>query len=277
MLSPCSSQAGAGGLSKIRDDQDEGDRSLPRLWPRHTRRSDSPAPADAEPLPVWDCHCHILPGLDDGPAGMDTALDMVRMASAHGTRAMIATPHAIQGLYGTRRPQVLRALAELRQRCADHGLTVELYPGQEVALTPDLAERLAAGEILTLADAGRALLVELPQSGVPPYWTQAFFRLALDGVTPIVAHAERTPLLGDPELAARMIEHGARLQINARVLRAGGRIRRTVREWLRRDWVACVGSDGHDLGRRPPVLDEAVRERLHVPAIRASLERPGVL
>lgn len=246
-------------------------------WIRGKGAPGTPGPVPGAPLHLWDCHCHVLPGLDDGPRDMQVAVEMVRMAAGHGTRALIATPHAIEGLYATRRTEVLVKLAELREACGEAGLTVDIHPGQEVALVPDLAERLAMGELLTLGDRGRSILVELPQAGVPPYWPQTFFHLGLNEVTPIIAHAERTPLVNNEALAERMVQQGARLQINASVLEGRGRVHQAVLRWVRSGWVACLGSDGHDLNRRPPVLDPAVAAFARVPGLQDLCERPRCL
>ena len=41
-----------------------------------------------------DLHCHVLPGVDDGPADWDGALEMMRMADRAGTTMLVATPHS---------------------------------------------------------------------------------------------------------------------------------------------------------------------------------------
>ena len=40
-----------------------------------------------------DLHCHVLPGLDDGPTSTFQALAMARIAVASGTTTLVATPH----------------------------------------------------------------------------------------------------------------------------------------------------------------------------------------
>ena len=222
-------------------------------WPR-LPFAQEPKAAPALATGTWDCHCHILPGMDDGPTSLDEAVAMVRMAEASGTRFLIATPHHIQGLYPTRGAEVLAALDDLQRQCAANDIEVHLLPGQELALSPDIPARLRTGELLTLGGAGRAVLVELPPLEPPPYWKHTFFELRLNGVTPIIAHAERTALVGNAELAAEMVAAGAALQINGSALHRKGPLRRTLDNWLRRGWVACLGSDAHDLRRRPPVL-----------------------
>ena len=41
-----------------------------------------------------DIHCHLLPGLDDGPDSLDEAIQMAEAAIAEGITHVIATPHA---------------------------------------------------------------------------------------------------------------------------------------------------------------------------------------
>ncbi len=40
-----------------------------------------------------DLHCHVLPGIDDGPKTIEGSLELARMAGAAGIRTIVATPH----------------------------------------------------------------------------------------------------------------------------------------------------------------------------------------
>jgi len=42
---------------------------------------------------VIDLHGHYLPGLDDGPADLATAVAMCRLAAAGGCDTVVVTPH----------------------------------------------------------------------------------------------------------------------------------------------------------------------------------------
>ena len=42
---------------------------------------------------IIDLHSHILPGMDDGAASMEDALEMARMAVDAGTEIIAATVH----------------------------------------------------------------------------------------------------------------------------------------------------------------------------------------
>jgi protein-tyrosine phosphatase len=42
---------------------------------------------------VIDLHCHVIPGLDDGPAAIADSLALCRAAAEAGTTTLVATPH----------------------------------------------------------------------------------------------------------------------------------------------------------------------------------------
>ena len=64
-----------GGLGKI----------LPRRSPRRDRVGFRAR--------VIDLHCHVLPGIDDGPPTIEDALLLASAAAAAGTRTLVATSH----------------------------------------------------------------------------------------------------------------------------------------------------------------------------------------
>ena len=41
-----------------------------------------------------DLHCHILPGLDDGPETIEESVEMAQAATAEGITHLVATPHS---------------------------------------------------------------------------------------------------------------------------------------------------------------------------------------
>ena len=40
-----------------------------------------------------DLHCHVVPGIDDGPATLEGSLDLAEAAEAAGITTLVATPH----------------------------------------------------------------------------------------------------------------------------------------------------------------------------------------
>ena len=66
-----------------------------------------------------------------------------------------------------------------------------LLPGAEVYFTGDVVERARAGDLMTIADGGRYLLLELPYQQIPMGVDDTIFQLKLLGITPLMAHPER--------------------------------------------------------------------------------------
>lgn len=209
-----------------------------------------------------DTHCHILPGLDDGARDMETALEMARIAYQDGIRAMIATPH-VDAATCLPNPETIRArTAELNEALAREGIAMTIHAGAEHALSGDLVEQVRAGELLTMADRGTHLLVELPFGGYPSFVSEVFFSLQLAGVTPVLAHPERAAAgRTDPALIRGLAGRGALVQLNLdSLLGRDGRIVLMVATSLVRDGLAhMVASDAHDTRARPPRLSPARR------------------
>lgn len=200
-----------------------------------------------------DIHHHCLPGIDDGPRDMDEAVDLCAMAAAESIETIVATPHVLRGRWRTASSEELRSrLEELRERTGDRP---HLLLGSEYFFGHDMVEVLADGNaILPLADS-RYILVEFAANSIPPLVEQPFYRLQLDGWTPVIAHPERnTALQARPELLLRLIEAGARTQVTTASLLGdfGATARRTAEFLLRSGMVHFLATDAHNPGRRPP-------------------------
>jgi protein-tyrosine phosphatase len=59
-------------------------------------------------VPLIDLYCHILPGMDDGPADIGESLDMARQAVLDGIHTVVATPHSRNGMYVNVRGDICR-------------------------------------------------------------------------------------------------------------------------------------------------------------------------
>lgn len=207
-----------------------------------------------------DLHCHILPGLDDGPRSFDESVAMARLAEADGVQAIIATPHC--NLDGScPPPDLIRDLTDqLNDRLAAEGLQLRVAPGAEVRATGNLVEAYEAGAIMTMADRGKYMLVELPASGHPLFAGELFFRLQLAGVTPIIAHAERFDYFRQsPEALENLARRGYPLQINVGSILGedGARIRKQALKLINEGLAGIIASDGHNTSDRKPLLSVA--------------------
>jgi protein-tyrosine phosphatase len=221
--------------------------------PRHADSSETALRrARDHAMSVIDLHCHLLPGIDDGPRSMDGALALARAQVAAGVSTVAATPHVSWDM-PTDAAAIDVGLADLRAALADEGIPLEVVRGAEIDVHQ--AEELNDEELSALAlGGGRWLLLEAPlRPGV------ALERAALDlldrGHRVLLAHPERSPLLQrDPALLRRLARAGALTQVTAGSLlgRFGRTVQRFTDELLELGLVHTIASDAHDAIRRPP-------------------------
>src|SRR6476661_131186 len=112
-------------------------------------------------VPLIDTHCHLLPGLDDGPSSWDESLEMCRLAWKEGVRGIAATVHQNEHWPNTR-AAILEKTSELRRRLTEEDVSLAVYPAAEVMLEPDFEAAWSAGRFMTMADRGQYLLIEMP-------------------------------------------------------------------------------------------------------------------
>ncbi len=210
-----------------------------------------------------DIHVHILPGLDDGARTRDNAIAMAATAKQYGTTRIVATPHVdplchISGFSDVK--TIRRSVKEL-QECLDlHGISVQIMPGMEIAIAPNLAGHFDRGELMTVADKGKYVLIELPFQMIPSYAEEEIFNLAASGYTPIIAHPERNAaVIRNPNVLIPFIKAGALTHVNASSLlgQEGHHSQQTARILLSHSLAHIVASDGHSNTSRPCRLDQA--------------------
>ncbi len=208
-----------------------------------------------------DLHAHILPGLDDGPGTLEQAVAMARLAVADGITTMVASPHAMNGLYRNDTAGVQFALARLQAELSRQQIALTVLPGMEVHLHLHILRELKLGRLLGI-NATRYILIELPDSQIPLFADEVFFELMANGITPVLMHPERNQAIQrDPRLLARYRENGilAVLAVNSLTGGTSPATAETARLLLRRRLVQAVASDAHSLRSRPPCLAAGYR------------------
>jgi protein-tyrosine phosphatase len=198
---------------------------------------------------VIDLHSHILPGVDDGARTVEEARQLGREAVDERVTAIAATPHVRYDLR-TSPEEIEWGVAALRADFAAEGIPVEILHGAEVELT--LAARLPAEQLaaLSIARTGRYVLIEFPYRGWPVGLLPLVSRLESLGMTPILAHPERNPVVQDhPERLEQTVEAGAVVQVTARSLdgRFGLSASTTARKLLALGLVRILASDAHGI------------------------------
>ena len=201
-----------------------------------------------------DIHSHVVPSGDDGVQSVSEGLSLGRDAFEHGTRVLYATPHVgphVPPFDESRERRIRTAFRELRER-----LPLELRLGFELTPMPSL---LGDDPWRFVLEGTELVLVEIPFVGSAELFIEVGEWVERAGLTPIVAHPERTEaVLTDPGLAEKLAERGWPLQVNATSL-LGYHSPEMEREGWRLidDGLASfVASDGHR-ATRPMLLDGA--------------------
>ena len=206
-----------------------------------------------------DIHSHILPGIDDGAATVDEAIQMAKQAVAAGVTSMFATPHVLSGQELRRTPVIERHVAFLQEELNKRSIPLQLIAGAELYPLDGLLTALAEGLPITLGKAGRHLLLEMPLSAIPMGIEQLIYALQTRGVTPILAHPERCiPVQQNPGVLEPMLERGVLVQITASSLQEKHSeiARKTANSLLRHNWVHFVASDAHSPRYRRSNINE---------------------
>ena len=209
-----------------------------------------------------DIHCHVVPFVDDGADAMETSQAMIGMAYKSGTRRIIATPH-----YGTARAKastgrIVRRFKMLEDWVESAYPDMEIYLGQELSYHSEIEEEIKRGRALTMADSQYALIEFRPGDQYSRI-RQGLESIRMSGYRPILAHAERCEVLaGNIDYIEELVHMGIYVQVNASSItgKNGRFIKGAVKKMLKRNLVHLVGSDGHDLQKRKPVLIDAVKD-----------------
>jgi protein-tyrosine phosphatase len=214
-------------------------------------------------LPFVDTHCHLLAGLDDGPRTEEDALAMCRIALDEGTRMICAVAHQNERYYEVTPQRIRKATQRLTERLRDGGLGLTVFPCAEVMVWPELEKAWHQGELLSVGDTGKYLLIELPH-GLFVDLTGLVRRLVDQGVRPILAHPERQPeFLENPDYIEALTEAGCLVQVSSGSVTEPPNWfdREKLKDWFRRGLVHLLGSDGHSPRRRRPLM-AAAAERI---------------
>lgn len=212
-----------------------------------------------------DLHCHVLPGLDDGPDAMSASVEMVHALAREGITTVVATPHLRSDFPDVSPRAVSERCADLQARAREAGANVRILTGAEVSL--EWAGRVSRALLAaaTLGGNGRDLLIETPYGPLGSNFEQRVGSIMGDGFRVTIAHPEmsedlqrdRTPLL-------RLVEQGALVQVSARSLLRSRRKSRSAalaRDLVRDGHAHVVATDAHSAGPwRAPDLARGVLE-----------------
>jgi protein-tyrosine phosphatase len=201
-----------------------------------------------------DLHCHILPGVDDGPRTMAESLAYAEAVVAAGTTTVVATPHV--ELVDVR--ELPDRVDELRGALHDAAIDLDVHVGGE--LKPMSVPELGQDELELIAHGppgARWLLFEVPFHGFDEDFHHAAAELRDRGFGLLLAHPERSAGILRRGLAAleSEVRRGALVAANVDPLQGGEGPDReaAAQSLLRRGVPTVVATDAH-APRRPFTL-----------------------
>lgn len=207
-----------------------------------------------------DIHSHILPGLDDAPAEMETVVEMLALAELDGIEHIVATPHFAPGIHTPSADEARARVSEVRARAEEAGLAIRVSVAHEVRAGAGIFDRLRRGELLAYDENQRYLLLELPGNDVPEWAGQLIYELKTSDVVPVLAHPERNlAIIRNPVMLYDLVVRGCLVQVTAGSVLGvfGGGPRQVTELLLQHDLVHAVASDAHNDADRAPVLSHA--------------------
>lgn len=210
-----------------------------------------------------DLHCHLLPGVDDGPDTMDEALALCRHAVASGITHSVVTPHVHPGRYENDAATIAVAAAALKARLQEENIPLALSFSGEVRISPEILPMVAAGLIPFHGEwAGkRVMLLEFPHSHILPGSDRLVRWLLQRDILPLIAHPERNKdVMRDLSRLHEFVQAGCLFQVTAGSLagRFGEMAEQRACEIVEAGWATVLASDAHNLKSRPPELADGV-------------------
>ncbi len=236
-----------------------------------------------------DFHAHILPGFDDGPTDEAESRLLVEELVRQGVSTVVSTSH----FYPEREsPEDFvrrrnEAFLRLQESCGDIE-DLQMIRGAEVYCNVVL--KVMADFSGLVIEGTSAILIELPNVNSFSDIVIKILRRLADkcGLVPVIAHAERYREIryGTVRKIRKLKKAGCMIQINCDSI-VGEKYGRTVRKILDSGLVDLLGSDCHDMTRRPPHMRKAcdiiaaeygkeTLDRLLGNAERLVGERPGL-
>jgi len=209
--------------------------------------------------PFVDIHCHLVPGIDDGSKSWDETLAMAQMAVADGIRTIVVTPHQL-GNFAHNHGDTIRAkTAELQKFLDDSQVSLQVLPGGDVRIEANLVARIRRGEVMSLADHRKHVLLELPHELYVPL-DRIISDLHAASMVGILSHPERNlGILSQPSVVAPLVAQGCLMQITAGSLLGafGPQVQKFSDMLLEQGLVHFVSTDAHGPKSRRPLLGQA--------------------
>lgn len=194
-----------------------------------------------------DIHCHVLPGLDDGPGDIESALELALKLEELGFTSVYPTPHHQDRRWSPTNEQADEAVNLLRQalREKNSSLIINQAAGENM-LDGQFIKRQSDNSYPTYPD-GKSFLLEFGHELLPPNIEKQLFNMRVSGRLPVIAHIERYPELARNIPRIMQLSSSCAVLINLSSIggMAGFWTKRLARKLLKMRAVHAVSTDSH--------------------------------
>ena len=191
-----------------------------------------------------ECHCHLLPGVDDGVKELHETLKILELWQSLGVKEVWLTPHIME--------DIPNKTLELKQKCeelktvAPKGITLRL--SAENMMDNLFLQRLEQRDLLPIGRDRQHLLVETSYYNPPMDMHRFFERIKESGYIPVLAHPERYQYM-DMSTYKMWKEKGVLLQLNMPSLVGayGPEVQYKAEKLLDKGMYDYCGTDTHSM------------------------------
>lgn len=215
-----------------------------------------------------DIHSHILPAIDDGSRSVDESLAMGRQELEGGTSVIFATPHVYTNADFSKSDSFVQRVVDLQAIFDQEGVNLKIIQGAEVFPMMEILDALGAGHPISLGEKKKHILLDLPLGQSPMILDKLTFELLANGITPILAHPERTsPVQQSLEILIPFLERGVLCQVNAGSLfgKYGPQAQKRANDILNLRWAQFLASDMHRPSSKGAMMRYAKSQLVGVP------------
>jgi protein-tyrosine phosphatase len=210
-----------------------------------------------------DLHCHLLPGIDDGPKNLLDALQMAKYAVDQGIHHSVLTPHIQPGCYDNDVESIRETFQDFQVALDNHAIPLKISMGAEVRVCAELPQMISQNKIpfIGVWENKKVLLLEFPHDHIPLGADKLVAWLIAREIIPLIAHPERNQaILRDPYKLMPFIHTGCLLQVTAGSVTGlfGTASQQCALRLIKQNLVTVLASDAHNLHKRQPTLRPAL-------------------
>lgn len=197
----------------------------------------------------FDMHCHLLPGIDDGPESIEESLSIIQAMVAVGYQGAICTSHIFPEVYDNKADDMLRGVDSLQSVLDENNINFTLRASAEYMVDRQFIELAKAKKLLAFGKKDY-VVIETGFTQENPYFDEAIYEMQYAGYCPILAHPERYLYLSQSksiEQFEKIIDKGIELQINLfSLIGLYGRLSKEVAKiLLKNNFIQWIGTDIH--------------------------------